>query len=155
MGKETFTVGFTTNKALMLDLDRFTYAEALDLAVKTTNKFQLEGFLIAKSSELNYHVIFNKFMDWDDVLEILFKIVWGYHYYGHGEHPHLTNWAILQVIKQSITLRIGTKVLTNVKKPKPKVVICKGKTGQNIKEYLDICKAFSQKHKTKPQKHNL
>lgn len=142
---EGYTIGFTTDKGLMLDLDKTTWTEALEIAYKTTNKFDLKGFLIAKSSENNYHVVFDKFLSWETTLEILFKLVWSYHYHGHGCKPELTNWAMLQAIKHSITLRISQKIGYKKNKPRPKIMLIKGKKQQLIKEYLDVCIQFYPK----------
>jgi hypothetical protein len=124
--------GFTTNNGLLLDLDNTTLHETRQIAKKYLKKWNLEGYLIAKSSQNNYHIIFNKYLPWETTLEYLFKIVWTYHYHKHNDKPHLTNWAILQTIKHSCTLRISNK---HEKKP-PTIIETKGKTENLIKDYL-------------------
>jgi len=130
--KHNYVEGFTTNKGLMLDLDQTTLRETKKIAKKYCKRFKLEGFLILRSSTNNYHVVFNKYLSWSKTLEYLFKIVWNYHYYQHGEKPHLTFWAILQACKQSETLRISSKK----HKRKPCVVLLNGKDDKLISDYL-------------------
>jgi len=140
-----FVYGFTTDKGLLLDLDNTSLAETRKIANKYMNRFKLEGYLILKSSQNNYHVVFNKYLTWKKAMEYLFKIVWYYHYYEHGSKPSLTGWAILQACKKSMTLRISNKK----HKPKPRYIEEFGKTDKLIDDY---CKFRIELEKPK-QKH--
>lgn len=139
--KLNYVVGFTSSHGLMLDLDRTTLREAKQLATYYNKRFKLQGYLIARSSPSNYHVIFNRYLTWPTVLEYLFKIVWHYHFHGHGSRPSLTNWAILQAVKHSCTLRIGCKG-----KKKPPKIIYRNASGHSlfpgknslIRDYLTV-----------------
>jgi hypothetical protein len=131
--KQNFVDGFTTSKGLMLDLDNATLGETKKIALKYYNRFKLEGYIILRSSQNNYHVVFNKYLSWRKTLEYLFKIVWYFHYHKHGIKPSLTSWAILQACKTSETLRISTKK----HKRKPVVVALYGKTDKLIKDFLE------------------
>jgi len=127
-----FVMGFTTNKGLMLDLDNTSLRETRKIADKYFKRFKLEGYLIIRSSQNNYHIIFNRYLTWKKTIENLFKIVWLYHYHKRGQKPNLTYWAILQACKGSATLRISTKKHKRV----PSVVLFYGKTDKLINDYL-------------------
>lgn len=133
-----YVLGFTTDKGLLLDLDNTTLHETRQIAKKYTRRFKLEGYLIMKSSQNNYHIIFNRYLTWKTALEYLFKIVWSYHYYEHGSKPSLTNWAILQACKRSMTLRISNKN----RKPKPRLIEKRGKTNKLIDDYLSYTNIY-------------
>jgi len=129
-----FVYGFTTDKGLLLDLDNTTLADTRKIAKKYCNRFKLEGFLILKSSQNNYHVVFNKYLTWKKAIEYLFKIVWNYHYYEHGSKPSLTSWAILQACKKSMTLRISKKKHKKI----PKIIESFGKNDKLIMDYNEF-----------------
>jgi len=132
--KENFVVGFTTSHGLMLDLDNTSLRETRRIAQHYCKRFKLGGYLIAKSSQNNYHIIFNRYLSWKKVLEFLFKIVWAYHYHKRGIKPSLTNWAILQACKGSMTLRISNK---KHKKP-PKFIEIIGLKHNLIHDYCNF-----------------
>ena len=137
-----YVVGFTTSHGLLLDLDGIPLTKVKALAKYYCARFKLQGYLIARSSQNNYHVIFNRYLSWPTTLEYLFKVVWNFHYHNHGSMPHLTNWAILQAIKHSQTLRIGSK---DNKKP-PKTVFIQGKTQSLIRDYLHFRSEAEHEH---------
>lgn len=139
--KPKFVYGFTTSHGLLLDLDHTTLKETIWIADKYLERFKLGGYLILRSSENNYHVVFNRYMTWKKVLGCLFKIVWYYHYHKHGAKPSLTFWAILQACKESETLRISTKK----QKSKPKIIKRKGKTDKLIKDYIEFSEVMNKK----------
>lgn len=128
-------VGYTTSYGILLDLDKTRLEWAIEIADRIMEKHNLEGYLITESSPFSHHIIFNKYIrNWKKVLEILFKLVWSHHYYLHNDMPSLTNWAILQAIKGSCTLRVSNKK----RKPPPKILVTVGEQDKIIKEYLDI-----------------
>jgi hypothetical protein len=124
---------------LLLDLDNTTLKESSAIAEKYTNRFRLKGYLILRSSDNNYHVVFNRYLTWKKTLEYLFKIVWRYHYHEHGIKPSLTYWAILQACKGSETLRISTKN----KKRTPKIVRKHGKIDKLCKDYTEYMRELN------------
>lgn len=146
-----YVYGFTTSHGLLLDLDNTTLGETRKIAKKYMERFKLEGYLILRSSQNNYHVVFNKYMSWKKVLACLFKIVWYYHYHKHGIKPSLTFWAILQACKETETLRVSRKERKSI----PKVIQTKGKTDKLINDYLEFMKVMldiKHKHKSKTLK---
>lgn len=140
--KVKYIAGYTTNKGVLLDLDRTTLAEALYIAKKLMKKHGLEGYLIIQSSDLNHQIVFNKkYRSWAKVLEIIFKLVWRFHYYEHQRMPSLTHWAILQACKKSCTLRVNGKC----QKGSPRILMKIGRQDKIIKEYLEIYETFNNK----------
>lgn len=142
MNKEgtDYLIGFTTNKGLMLDLDKTTKKEAKQIATYYCKKFKLEGYMIIKSSPFNYHVIFNKYLQWRTTCEYLMSIAWRYYYHEHGEKAGLIRWCMLQVIKQSETLRISKKY----KKSKPCIIEESGKTNKLIRDYREYIQIMNR-----------
>jgi FMN phosphatase YigB (HAD superfamily) len=134
-----YVCGFTTIKGLLLDLDNTTLKESSAIAEFYCKRFRLKGYLIARSSENNYHVVFNRYLTWKKTLEYLFKIVWRYHYHEHGMKPSLTYWAILQACKGSETLRISKKNHKAV----PKVVRCYGETDKLCRDYMEYVRELN------------
>jgi hypothetical protein len=137
--KPKFVYGFTTTHGLLLDLDNTTLAETRKIAKKYMERFKLQGYMILRSSENNYHVVFNRYLSWKKVLNYLFKIVWYYHYHQHGIKPSLTYWAILQACKESETLRISRKE----NKAKPRIIETKGKNDKLIRDYKNFMREMS------------
>lgn len=138
--KPKFVYGFTTSHGLLLDLDNTTLDETRKIAKKYMERFKLEGYVILRSSQNNYHVVFNRYLSWKKVLSCLFKIVWFYHFHKHGSKPSLTFWAILQACKETETLRISMKE----RKAVPKVIQTKGKIDKLIKDYLDFMREMNK-----------
>lgn len=126
-------LGYTTAKAAVLDLDNTTLANAKEIAQGLTGRFNLEGFLVLRSSRKNYHVVFNKPLSWRIALQVIFaagpcRKRWQGHF----------SWAELQAIKGAATLRIGPK---GRKRP-PRPVFKAGKQDKEIKDYLSLRNAL-------------
>lgn len=121
-------IGFTTTKGVCLDLDNISEFKARKIAQHTYEKYKLEGYLIMKSSNNHYHIIFNKYITWRKVGQIIFGLY------------IVTAWGIWQMRKGEITLRISKKNMKN----KPKEIMRKGKTDKLIKDYLYIYNMFKE-----------
>jgi len=119
-------IGFNSDRGLMLDLDNMKYTKALWLAETLLKEYKLEGFLLIKSSDKNYHVVFNKYLSWRKITKILFSLY------------ECVRWAVFQMKEGQLTLRISKKN----GKDKPKVLQKVGKTGKLIKDYLEIYEKF-------------
>ena len=139
--KPKYVAGYTTDKGLLLDLDRTTFQETLTIAKRLLKQHKLEGYLITQSSPLSHHIIFNKPLRWKTVISHLFKLVWRYHYYEHQRLSGLTHWAILQVCKKSCTLRVSGKN----QKASPRLLMHYGKQDKIIKDYLEVYYTFNTK----------
>lgn len=123
--------GISDKYTVMVDLDNMGFRKAVSLAKLTMNHFKLGGFVILKSSDKNYHVVFDKpVRSWNEVLRI---ISWtGI----MANNPHVWKWACMQAVKKSCTLRISEKPSKDGVKPKPKVVYRFGSQNQQIKAFL-------------------
>jgi len=121
-----YCVGFNTNRGLILDLDNMRFKKALWLAETLMKKHKLEGFLLIKSSDKNYHAVFNRCLSWKTTTKILFS------------QYECLRWAVFQMKEGQLTLRISKKNNEN----KPKILLKVGKTDKLIKNYLEIYEKF-------------
>jgi hypothetical protein len=121
-----YVVGFMTNKGLVLDLDNMKFKKAKWLAERLCKQHHLEGYLLIKSSEKNYHVVFNRYLRWRTITKILFN------------QYEALRWAVFQMQSGYLTLRISRKNGKN----KPKIMLKVGKTDKLIKDYLEIYEVF-------------
>jgi len=126
--RQGYVIGFTTDKGIIIDLDNMTYKKAKYIADTLLKKHKLEGFLLIKSSEKSYHVIFNKYLSWRKITKILFSSY------------EAIRYAVFQMKEGFLTLRISRKNGKN----KPKIVCKKGKTDKLIKDYLEVYEAFKK-----------
>lgn len=95
-------------------------------ARRVANWFNLNGFLILKSSDNSYHVIFNREVTWSENM----KIVAWVSLLSHIES--LKRWFIMQCIKEDSTLRVSPKG----EKPSPRIVYREGRQDEQIREFL-------------------
>ncbi|MEM2117912.1 MAG: hypothetical protein QW386_02710 [Candidatus Bathyarchaeia archaeon] len=121
-----YVIGFMTNKGLILDLDNMKFKKVKWLAKTLCKRYKLEGYLIIKSSDKNYHVVFNRYLKWKTITKILFN------------QYEALRWAVFQMQSGYLTLRISRKNGMN----KPKIVYQTGKQDKLIKDYLEIYNAF-------------
>jgi len=124
-------VGIDEKHMVMVDLDNMSFRKVKDLAESACKHFNLEGFIILKSSRNNYHVVFDRPMRfWSDVLRIISWI-------GIlADNPNVWKWACMQAIKKTCTLRVSEKPTENGMKPKPRIVYRYGSQHRQIKAYL-------------------
>jgi len=123
---ESCCIGFCTGKGLMLDFDNMTYGKAKRLADALMKRYKLEGYLLIKSSDKNYHVVFNRYLTWKTILQVVFSLV------------VCITWGVHQARKGYLTLRISRKNNKN----KPKILRKVGKTDKLISEYLRAYEFF-------------
>jgi hypothetical protein len=88
--------------------------------------FELEGFIILKSSEESYHVIYDRPVSWAENMKILAWVS----LLSHNEA--LTKYLQMQCIKKSSALRISPKL----EKPSPKIVYKFGEQDKAIRNFL-------------------
>ena len=110
----------------MLDLDDVTFKSAKYWAERAVNWFQLGGFLILKSSDRCYHVVFNRKVSWTENMHIVAWVALQSHNRG------LEKWHQMQCIKESSTLRVGPKR----EKASPRIVYRFGEQDCQIEEFL-------------------
>jgi hypothetical protein len=115
--EQGFCIGFVTTKGVLLDLDNMTFRKAKWIAEKLLKDYKLQGFLLVKSSERSYHVVFNRYLSWKKITEILFS------------RYECVRYAVQQVQNGHLTLRISPKNGKN----KPRILLETGKTDKLIK----------------------
>jgi hypothetical protein len=98
-----FILGYTDTETVKLDLDDVSFERVKYWALGTTKQFKLGGFIILKSSQNSYHVVFDKPVSWVRNVAIVAWVCL------MTKHRRLTEWLIMQCIKQGSTLRIGPK----------------------------------------------
>jgi hypothetical protein len=123
-----YVIGFMTDRGVILDLDNMTFKKAKWLAKTLLKRHKLEGFLLIKSSEKNYHVVFNKYLTWKTITTILFSFYEGVRY------------AVFQMNAGALTLRVSRKNGKN----KPRTLMKVGKTDRVIKDYLEFYETFKK-----------
>ena len=123
---EGYVVGFMTNKGVILDLDNMKFKKAKWLAQSLCKRYELEGYLLIKSSEKNYHVVFNRYLKWRTITKIVFN------------QYEALRWAVFQMQSGYLTLRISRKNGRN----KPKILLKVGKADKLVKDYLEVYDVF-------------
>ena len=123
-----YCIGFETDRGLMIDLDNMKFRKALWIAETLLERYSLEGFLLIKSSDKNYHVVFNRYLSWKTITKILFSLY------------ECLRWGVFQMKEGQLTLRISKKN----NKDKPKILLRVGKTDKLIKDYLEVYERFKE-----------
>lgn len=137
-------LGYTDRETVKLDFDNTLFKTVRYWALRTMSWFQLEGFIIFKSSENCYHVVFNREVVWETNIEIMAWVCL------LTKHQKLTGWFILQCIKKGSTLRVSPKK----QKPSPRMVYRFGKEDTQIKNFLDYRKLIKKIMRTCNRKRN-
>lgn len=110
----------------MLDFDDSTFKEVKYWAFRALKRFNLQGFLILKSSENNYHVVFDRRVTWSENMRVVAWISL------LSRNKMLERWFIMQCIKKGPTLRISQKN----DKPPPRIVFRHGRQRHQIRQFL-------------------
>lgn len=130
-------LGFSDVETVKLDFDETSFSSVKYWALRTMKWFRLGGFLVLKSSEKHYHVVFNREVSWSENMRIVAWVAL------QSRNQGLLKWFLMQCIKESSTLRISTKR----QKPSPRIVFRYGKEDQQIKhflEYRNLVKSFAR-----------
>ena len=123
-------LAFSDEETVMLDFDETPFKLVRYWARRVSRRFKLGGFIIAKSSENNYHIIFNKRVNWTENMSI---VAWTAL---ESRKEKLRTWFIMQCIKKWSTLRVSAKG----EKPAPRVVYREGEQENQITAYLEYRK---------------
>jgi hypothetical protein len=97
----------------MLDFDNATVKDVRYWALRSMKWFKLRGFIILRSSENCYHVVFDRSVTWAKNIHIMNWVA------VESQILKLKDYALMQGIKESSTLRIGPKN----RKPSPALFI--------------------------------
>lgn len=126
--EQGYCVAFVTVKGVLLDLDNMTYRKAKWITETLLKKYRLEGFLLIRSSRRSYHAVFNRYLSWKKITEVLFSM------------HECIRYAVQQMQNGHLALRISPKNGKN----KPKILIETGKTDKLIKDYLEVYEKFQK-----------
>lgn len=121
-------LGYTDTETVMVDLDEMPFQAVKKWAMTTMRWFRLRGFIILKSSENCYHVVFDRAVSWSRNMHV---VAW-VSLLSKSEHLH--RWLEMQCIKESSTLRISPKG----GKPSPRVVFRYGQQDGQINGFLQF-----------------
>ena len=119
-------LGFTDTVTVKLDFDNIYYKIVKHWAERTVNWFQLEGYIILKSSKNCYHILFNRKVSWSENVRIMAWVAI------ESQIQKLKDYVLMQCIKMSSTLRISSKK----GKPSPRIVYRFGKEDDQIHSFL-------------------
>lgn len=119
-------LGYSDTETVKLDFDNTPFRTVRYWALRTMKWHKLEGYIIFKSSEKCYHVVFNRPVSWSENM----KIVAWVSLLSHKET--VRKWLEMQCIKQSSTLRVSPKK----EKPSPRIVYSYGRQDKGIKSFL-------------------
>src|SRR4030067_444252 len=64
-------LGFTDKETVKLDFDDKSFKTAKYWAFRADKRFRLDGFVILKSSEKHYHIVFDREVSWEKNLSIV------------------------------------------------------------------------------------
>lgn len=120
--------GYWSKHTVLLDLDQMKLRSVKYWAFRTLRFFNLEGFIILKSSAKCYHVVFNRTVSWTKNLHVVAWVALLSH------SKTLQKWFDMQAIKETACLRTGRK---RRKKP-PEIIFRYGFQDREIKDYLRI-----------------
>lgn len=126
MSSPKFILGFSDEETVKLDFDQMPLSKVKFWASKALKHFKLRGFIILKSSENCYHVIFDRTVSWAENMSVVAWVALLSHNRG------LMRYLLMQCIKKCSTLRVSSKK----GKPSPRVVYRFGNQSENIKEFL-------------------
>jgi hypothetical protein len=109
-----------------IDFDEASFSWVKYWALRTMKWFRLRGFIILKSSENCYHVVFDRAVSWSENMGVVAWVALQSHNRG------LNRWFLMQCIKGCSTLRVSLKR----EKPSPRIVFRSGKQEKQVKEFM-------------------
>ncbi len=130
-------------ETVKLDFDETSFSSVRYWASRTMKWFKLRGFVILRSSEDHYHIMFDRRVSWEQNMRIVAWVALLSHNKG------LAKWFLMQCIKGCSTLRVSFKH----EKPPPRIVHRQGKQDQNVKDFL-IYRRIIRKMSAKLQKNH-
>ena len=137
---EEIIIGYTDRETVMLDIDNARYKQIKFVARWLMERFDLGGFIILRSSDDNYHVVFNRTVIWEENVHIIGFASYMLRNERGGKKS--MGWVIMQLIKESSTLRISTKG----RKPRPKIIYKEGEQDKEIATFREYRKIFGNYH---------
>ncbi len=120
-------IGYSDTETVKLDFDYTHFRKVKYWALRTMNWFKLGGFIILKSSEQSYHVLFDREVSWSENMRVVAWVSLLAHCSG------LHKWCLMQCIKESSTLRVSHKR----EKPPPRIVYRYGDQNEQVQNFLE------------------
>jgi hypothetical protein len=120
-------LGLTDRVTVKLDLDNMTFRSARYWANLVMEKFRQKGYIMLKSSEKCYHVVFDRYVSWDENLSVIGWVAI------LSKSLKLKDYLCMQCIKLSSTLRVAPKG----DKPSPRIVFRYGCQDHAVKDFLE------------------
>ena len=121
-------LGFTDRMTVKLDLDNMNFKSARYWADLIMEKFRQKGYIMLKSSKECYHVVFDRYVSWDENLSIIGWVAI------LSKSLKLKDYLAMQCIKMSSTLRVAPKG----DKPSPRIVYRFGSQDHAVKDFLEF-----------------
>ena len=126
--------GYSDTETVMVDFDDTPLRVVKNFALRALEFHKLDGFIILKSSENSYHVVFDRPVKWSENMRIVAWLSL------LSKNAKLKTYLIMQCIKQSSTLRISCKG----EKPAPRIVYRFGKQNMQIKKFVSYRKQIKE-----------
>jgi hypothetical protein len=121
-------IGLSDVETVKLDFDETTLPQVKYWALRVMDHFGFEGFIILKSSEESYHVVFDRSVTWEENMKILAWVNL------LSQNEAITKYLQMQCIKKCSTLRISHKR----EKPSPKIVYRFGSQDGEIRNFIEF-----------------
>ena len=131
-------LGYSDRSTVKLDYDRVPLRIVKFWSRRAYDWFKLEGYIVFESSRNSFHVVYNRPVTWRRNMHIISWIA------VESQLGKLRDYVLMQVIKESSTLRVGPKF----KKPTPRIVYRYGKQDWQIREFLETRKTIDHISKT-------
>jgi len=130
-------LGYSDTETVMLDLDDTAFRVVKYWALRTMKWFKLGGFIILKSSEKCYHVVYNRKVSWSENMRIVAWVAL------LSRIEKLKKWFLMQCIKESSTLRVSPKRT----KSSPRIVYRHGRQDEQIRSFLRYRRKIKNMHR--------
>ena len=119
-------LGYSDTETVKLDFDDAPFKVVKYWASRAMKWFGLKGFLILKSSENCYHVLFDREVSWSENMRIVAWVAL------LSRSRKLKTWFLMQCIKESSTLRVSPKK----EKTSPRIVYRYGEQDIGIRSFI-------------------
>ena len=122
----------------MLDFDNTKFKSVKHWSMKAMEKYELEGFIILKSSKNSYHVVFNRYASQEENKSVIAWVAIV------SKNNSMLRYLAMQCIKGASTLRISGKN----DKPSPRIVYRLGEQNRAIQDFLRYRKIIKEIYKS-------
>jgi hypothetical protein len=133
-------LGYTDCKTVKLDLDDMPYLKVKEIVILIMNLFDLGGYLILKSSDNCYHVVFDRYVSWGQNVAIMARVS----LLLIKKNTKVLKWFLMQCIKGSSTLRVTPKK----DKPAPRVVFTFSEQNHAVTNFLKERERIKRIHRS-------